>query len=100
MGATPLRLLAASVTLTLGLALAPAVAAEAAPARVTHVLAADGTAVAALTEQERRLDSAAQVVTDTRAVDPSEPPIWLLVLLAPILLGGVVATGVTLRRLR
>ena len=103
MGASTLRLLSASVLLVGGLALAPAMAATAAPA-VHAVTAQSAEDIPALTRQEAVLDAAAQHVSDGGSmalVDTAvEPPAWLLLLLVPILLGGTVGVGVTLRRLQ
>jgi hypothetical protein len=79
----------------------PAVVANAAP---EHRAAHTTQQIAAMTQTEARLDSAALRVSDPdgRMVgDPMpEPPLWLLLLLAPILIGGAVGAGATLRRLR
>jgi hypothetical protein len=107
MGVTPLRLLITSVALVIGAALMPAMTATASPEPVVAGVAAQQQhserEVAALTQSESRLDSVAQRTSDGgRFTDEglSGPPLWLLVLLVPILVGGAVGTGVTLRRLR
>jgi hypothetical protein len=101
MGVTPLRLLLTTAALVVGAACMPALAAEAVP---EHAVAHADHGVAAMTQRVPVLGSAAQRLSDTdgRMVgDPMpEPPVWLLVLLVPILVGGAVGTGVTLRRLR
>ena len=107
MGASTIRLLSVSAALAVGLALGPSVAATAAPQAPAHAVASrTGTEldVASLTGAEAVLDAAGQRVPDDghmQLVDHRvEPPAWLLLLLVPILLGGVITTGVTLRRLR
>jgi hypothetical protein len=107
MGVTPLRLLVTTAALVIGAALMPAVAAVAVPEPVVagaavHQAHSDRE-VAAMTQSESLLDSVAQHPSDGGKLvgsDVPEPPTWLLVLLAPILIGGAIGTGVTLRRLR
>lgn len=101
MGVTPLRLLLTTAALVIGAALMPALVANAVP---QHAVVHTDREIAAMTQVESRLDSAAQRVSDPDGRmlgdEVPQPPIWLLVLLAPILVGGAVGTGVTLRRLR
>ncbi len=106
MGVTPLRLLITSAALMVGAAMMPAVVAVAAPEPVAAVAVHEVHAerdVAALTQHESRLDPVAQHVSDGGSavtIEMPHPPMWLLVLLLPILVGGAIGTGVTLRRLR
>ena len=105
MGVTPLRLLITSAALVIGAALMPALSAVAAPEPVVAgAVVRSDREIAAMTESESALDAAAQRVSDPegRMLEDRipEPPMWLLVLLVPILLGGVVGVGVTLRRVR
>jgi hypothetical protein len=105
MGSTPLRVLITSSALVIGAACMPAMTATASPEPVVADVAvqhAEGE-VAALTQHESRLDSVAQRTSDGGQVlshDLPSPPLWLLILLGPVLVGGAVGTGVTLRRLR
>lgn len=103
MGAPKLRLLAASVALVGGLALLPTAAAVAEPvhAAITATVAGPAGVTA---QAEVVLDRAAQGVVPgpsrPSGGHPVEPPVWLLVLLGPILVAGGIAMGVTIRRLR
>lgn len=106
MGVTPLRLLITSAALVVGAALMPAMAAVASPEPFVATVVQQAHSereVAALTLSEARLDAVAQHTADGGRVVADElpkPPLWLLVLLVPILVGGAIGTGVTLRRLR
>jgi hypothetical protein len=104
MGPSTLHLLSASAVLAVGAAVAPAMSALAAPAPATHAVAERSDQQrAALTGREAQLDSAAQRVGDggmTLVAEDVEPPVWLLLLLVPILVGGSIGVGVTLRRLQ
>jgi hypothetical protein len=84
MRASQLRLLPVYAAIVAGAAIMPmsAIAAPAAPAPVVHLAPAPH-----------------QVVSEDRGTAPT-PPLWLLLLLAPVLIGGVVGVGITLRRLR
>ena len=104
MGPSTFRLLSASGVLALGLAVAPAMGAAASPAPAAQAVSGPSDQdLAALTGREAVLDAAAQHVGDSGAMSLGatqvEPPVWLLVLLVPILLGGTIGVGLTLRRL-
>ncbi|GAA2752556.1 hypothetical protein [Amnibacterium kyonggiense] len=101
MGAPKLRPLLALAAVVLGVALAPAAVAAAEPIRAAALQQTD---VASLTQAEARLDAASQRTTDggSRAIGDGAPtpPAWLLLLLVPILAGGGIAVGSTVRRLQ
>jgi hypothetical protein len=87
MRASRLRLLPVSAVIVAGAVITP-VPAIAEPTTAASVQ---------VTRAEAPVAQHPQVVTEDPA--PS-PPLWLLLLLAPVLVGGVVGVGVTLRRLR
>jgi hypothetical protein len=87
MRASQLRLLPVLVCVVAGAVAVPATAiAEPAPTTAVHAVQVEAPVV-----------HQAQMISE----EPTPaPPLWLLLLLAPVLIGGAVGVGVTLRRLR
>lgn len=89
MRAPQLCLLPVYAAVVLGIAVLPVAAvAEPAVPPVTH---------AAHAAQDAPVAQQAVVLTEQPT---ATPPLWLLLLLAPVLVGGVIGVGFTLRRMR